>query len=120
MVRQRKSYAIDAGVEVQEAFSAHIEKRRYTKYRAIEVAFRAFRAFRAFMALPVDIQVELMYDDDVGDKALQELIQDTLRAEFRQMLQNVQAQGKAEKQRIPGFQQQLKRQSFLFGFSSVH
>jgi len=54
MVNERKSVGIDINVELSNAFSEQLEERGYIKYRAVE------GAIRAFMALPPELQVEIM------------------------------------------------------------
>ena len=50
----KKSFNVDVSDAVSDEFSAQVDERGYTKYRAVE------GALRVFMALPADIQVKLM------------------------------------------------------------
>ena len=54
MTMHKKTFTVDVDDEVSEAFSAQVEKRGYTKYRAIEAAMKAITA------MPPEAQVALM------------------------------------------------------------
>lgn len=54
MAMHKKPFTVDINEKVSDAFSAQVEQRGFTKYRAIE------GALRAFMVLPADLQVELI------------------------------------------------------------
>ena len=54
MVMHKKSFSVDVDEELSDAFTGQVDVRGYTKYRAIE------GALRVFMALPPELQVELM------------------------------------------------------------
>lgn len=60
MAMHKKPFTVDVDDDVSEAFSDQIEVRGYIKYRAIE------GALRAFMALPPELQVQLM-NNNVSD-----------------------------------------------------
>jgi len=54
MTMHKKTFTVDVDDDVSEAFSAQVDERGYTKYRALE------GAIRAFMAIPPEAQVALM------------------------------------------------------------
>lgn len=54
MAMHKNSFNVDVDDELSEAFSAQVDKRGYTKYRALE------GALRAFLAIPPEAQVALM------------------------------------------------------------
>jgi len=54
MARVEKSFGVNIEEKLSEAFSAQVDERGYTKYRALE------GAIRAFMAIPPEAQVALM------------------------------------------------------------
>ena len=58
MAMHKKSFNVDVDDVLSEAFSAHVDKSGYTKYRAVE------GALRAFMAIPPEAQVALMSNSD--------------------------------------------------------
>ena len=60
MAMHKKSFNVDIDEKLSDEFTAQIDKRGYTKYRAIE------GALRAFMALPLEIQGKLI-TNDIGD-----------------------------------------------------
>ena len=70
MVVQKRSFNVDVGEKLSDAFSAQVNDRGYTKYRAIE------GALRAFMALPAELQVQLMSNDiqDVSKVLVEHLL----------------------------------------------
>jgi len=53
-IEGQKNFSCNIEPEVAEAFSAQVDVRGYTKYRAIE------GAIRAFLAIPPEAQVALM------------------------------------------------------------
>jgi len=58
MAMHKKSFNVDVDEELSDGFSAQVDKRGYTKYRAIE------GALRAFMSLPPEEQVKWMVGAD--------------------------------------------------------
>ena len=54
MAMHKKSFNVDIDDKLSDRFSAQVEERGYTKYRAIE------GALRAFIAMPAELQVQLM------------------------------------------------------------
>jgi hypothetical protein len=54
MAMHKKTFTVDVNDDLSEAFSAQVDERGYTKYRALE------GAMRAFVALPAEVQVKLM------------------------------------------------------------
>lgn len=54
MTMHKKTFTVDVDEELSEAFSAQVDERGYTKYRALE------GAIRAFIVIPAEIQVKLM------------------------------------------------------------
>jgi len=63
----QKNFNVYVDEKVANAFSEQIDERGYTKYRAVE------GALRAFIAIPPEVQVELMSNPPDGE--LEELLQ---------------------------------------------
>ncbi|MHC4207359.1 MAG: hypothetical protein ACYSTT_22110 [Planctomycetota bacterium] len=98
MAMHKKTFTVDVDDDLSEAFSAQVDERGYTKYRAIE------GAMRAFVALPPEVQVSLMSNkiDDTYGVIVRSLLEkevlahlDTLgptKAKFLAMLKQAKAQ----------------------------
>ena len=71
----------DIDEKTGQEFSAQTEERGYTKYRAVE------GALRAFMALPSEVQVQLMSSNETDAYAI--LIHGLLDAELAKELQQM-------------------------------
>ena len=53
-VNAQKNFNVNVSEKLSDAFSAQVDERGYTKYRAVE------GALRAFIALPAELQVQLI------------------------------------------------------------
>jgi len=61
MAQHKKSFNVDVDSALSDAFSAQVDERGYTKYRAIE------GALRAYMAMPTELQVRLISATSTDD-----------------------------------------------------
>lgn len=86
MAMHKKTFTVDVDDGLSEAFSAQVDERGYTKYRALE------GALRAFIAIPPEAQVALMSN---GAEA-----EDILLNSFRDMGLEVDLQKLSPAQRV--------------------
>jgi hypothetical protein len=81
MVMHKKPFTVDCDEQLSELFSKQVEERGFTKYRAVE------GALRAFIALPKELQVELMNNQisDVSQLIKEKLLDADLLEKMRKL-----------------------------------
>lgn len=83
MGTQQKNFNVNIDAQLSDGFSAQVEQRGYTKYRAIE------GALRGFMALSAEDQVRLISGNLVAEKSSQIKSQaKTLREVLKNMVES--------------------------------
>lgn len=83
MANSRKSFGVDIEETLSESFSAQIDERGYTKYRAVE------GALRAFLVLPAELQVRLISVGNSSSDVYPMLVEGLLDVELAKALDNL-------------------------------